>query len=265
MNIKQIAKEMTRKEFLESEYVSSKCPGDVEDMKLKGFTGTDCGDCNDPDTCQRCWNQAIKNINFKDDIVDEEIWNKFIDHQIAIRCTSEDEATKLLQYCDNKNLQWSSGGCLLSITCYQDKPTYYFCEGEAVTWDSNANGCKIMGVEEFLNDVSNFNTSKMILMINQKPKLKFKRVSDGLAFSIKDGHYCWNSGYEHLAPGDKWVLIKEKPVSFKEAIKAYYDDKIIECHLGDIIYVYTESELLDQNGIAITPAEILKGIWYIKA
>ncbi|AUN19988.1 hypothetical protein RSJ22_00380 (plasmid) [Clostridium botulinum] len=72
MDIKEIAKEMTREEFLNSEYIKEidkegyfieyKC---VDDEFRTKKHECDCEN-NVPFSCERCWNNAVKDIKFKE-------------------------------------------------------------------------------------------------------------------------------------------------------------------------------------------------------
>lgn len=59
------------------------------------------------------------------------------------------------------------------------------------------------------------------------------------------------------------------PVTFMEAIKAYWDGKTIyhKYRVGSGVSKYIPDEgggrLIDENGIAITASEIIDGDWYI--
>ncbi len=67
----------------------------------------------------------------------------------------------------------------------------------------------------------------------------------------------------------KEVKSEPKPVTFMEAIKAYWDGKTIhhKYNVGSGVSEYIPQEgggrLIDESGIAITASEIIDGGWYI--
>ena len=68
----------------------------------------------------------------------------------------------------------------------------------------------------------------------------------------------------------KEVKSEPKPVTFMEAIKAYWDGKTIhhKYNVGSGVSEYIPQEdggrLIDESGIAITASEIMEGDWFIK-
>lgn len=79
IDIKEVAKEMTREEFLGEAKQDSmgslkdekSCPDDYE---LKSF---DCTNDNSVEICEyncrKCWEVAVKGIEFKDDLLESEV------------------------------------------------------------------------------------------------------------------------------------------------------------------------------------------------
>lgn len=112
MNINEIAKEMTREEFLS--YIDEEgwlvlpkkfninpidCP---YKLKLKDFGNTDI-QC-DISKCKRCWAESIKNIKFKDDLekenninMESKIFKETIKEVVNSRLYYGDEILKLIR------------------------------------------------------------------------------------------------------------------------------------------------------------------------
>lgn len=64
MNIDELAKTMTKEEFLNNSYVQDYCPGKDG---LKEFEADECNGGN-ISMCRRCWEMATEDIKFKDEI-----------------------------------------------------------------------------------------------------------------------------------------------------------------------------------------------------
>ncbi|NFU45254.1 hypothetical protein FDF80_19200, partial [Clostridium sporogenes] len=119
MDINKIAKEMTREEFLQSEYVIdkedeekdlfySRCPSNY------GLKESDCY-C----ICAECWENAIKDIKFKGEDNMEFNFDNFKYNFIAVHCNTEYELNDFFKRCEENNIKISRERKFNAKLCYE--------------------------------------------------------------------------------------------------------------------------------------------------
>lgn len=128
-------------------------------------------------------------------------------------------------------------------------------------------------------------TWEIVKALTENPKLKFRRINDGLVFTtetkIRDGqpvsYYISKliplRSHESILVDDEWELVRE-PVSFMAAIQAFANGKTIRCEWDGLehetsiykprSFPHDDATLKDQENGSICALEILNGKWYIE-
>lgn len=144
ININEIAKKMTREEFLnciddngwvalpeEFNIADLDCPSTFE---LKDIDDSNCvGESYAG--CKYCWTEAIKDIKFKGEDVklNQELWNKFLNGEVVVNCQTENESEEFLKYCNKQKMKWCNNDNLLEDLnytyhkniCYKSENKYH--------------------------------------------------------------------------------------------------------------------------------------------
>ena len=120
IGINEIAKKMTREEFLSYIKYEELCPSAFgrKDLDMCAFGAVD------NKVCKNCITRMIENIKFKgeDDMaINQELWNEFLNGKIAVNCQTGDEIYSFLDYCNNQNLKWYNGNTAKEALCYDHK------------------------------------------------------------------------------------------------------------------------------------------------
>lgn len=297
MDINKIAKEMTRKEFLNN--IALDEDGEIVNIKncdinkeydfeyCPDENGLDLNkDCYDYKNCKECWENAIKDIKFKGEDCMEFDWEGFKNNKIAVHCDTEEKAKDFLSKCYKKGLFWSGDNKDLlywnhheNNTCYNYSREYKtiqfspkcFClnykdnnytiiewEIDKMDYDREYNIMEIMEFEEGTEFVSEYNRNVKF----EKGMLKVKaHENEWIICSLAK---AWLN--------EKFKLIKkDKKVSFKEAIQAYgkeiyciWKNANMEEHKSIYCIKNEWEEILDFHNEYLSPKEILNGEWYIK-
>ncbi|MCW6112185.1 hypothetical protein [Clostridium sporogenes] len=279
--IKELAKEMTREEFLD-EFVSetTSCPSYYG---LKKFHNTIC---NAPINCKECYDFAIKDIKFKGEDNMEFDWEGFKNNKFVVLCDTEEKAKDFLKECDKRGLSWSDGKSAENYIYYKDYDTCYtynFNNCEHLQYSSKSfyldNGYKIIEweIENKIDYDREYNIMEIMefeedmeFIDNMRLKVRFKNGCMEVWSNTKLQWVECKITKNWL--NSKFKLIKkDKKVSFKEAIQAYgkeiyciwktsYNTETKSCYK----FGSKESMIIDKEGTAISPNEILNGEWYIK-
>ncbi|EPY2296344.1 hypothetical protein ACXATC_004037 [Clostridium sporogenes] len=286
MDIKEIAKKMTREEFLKNcgkslftDYEIS-CPSDVDIYK----------DCNSCSNCKECWKDAIKNIKFKGDEDIKFNWEGFKNSEFMVHCDTEEKAKDFIKQCYDKGIEWKYDGSKNKTNWHiHEKDTCYVIND---IYNNILNHCRIkfcieqgFKIIEWEIDKMDYDREYNIVEIMEFPEgTEFVRISDELFVKIGYSNN-WEckiliSGYTErpCKLSDIWtkskfkLIRKDKKVSFEEAIQAYgkdiyciwIDDDEIEHKSEYCIRNEWEQCITDQNCEYLTPTEIVKGEWYIK-
>lgn len=293
MDINKIAKEMTREEFLESDYIlnkdneddfiSYKCPYELE---INNIEKSEC-EKNTPFSCEKCWKNAIKDIKFKGEDCIKFNWEKFKEGEIAVHCNTRDKARNFLELCTKKEIGWTSGSDINLNELkymYDDKTCYVFKklgisysnlqyltkinEYEIIEWEIKNKmdydrEYNIMEVMEFEEETE----------IKNQYNMFYKISNNDLYYKEDENRWVKSDVCLRNILNMKFKLIKkDEKVSFKEAIQAY--GKEIYCIWKDDDGIEHKSEycirnewdicITDQNCEYLAPAEMVKGEWYIK-
>lgn len=259
-----IAKEMTRGEFLSSEYIVIKnSKGNVISYKCPYEYGLDGYYTNCMTSCIECWENAIKDIKFKgeNDMLKEQCVEMTFDNDEEWQ-----EVKKQYEKLGYEIVDWSIN--------YMKKEFYL----KAILTDSNT----FKDTKKQENKID-YDREYNILEIKEFPE-ETEFISEGKYISkLKDGFLkaryaddisnSWTKCFltkEWLNAKFKLVK-KDKKIDFIEAIQAY--GKHIYCIWKDDNGIEHKSEycirnewdqcITDQNCEYLTPAEILNGEWYI--
>ena len=124
MDIKELAKAMTREQFLLSKVKGygrgGRCP---RGFKLKEFKAEECGFDTSSLRCKECWNKALKKIKFKGE--DEMKKFNWEDRKNAvIHCDTEEKAADFLKECDKRGLKWGDIDKATSKTYWEGDKDY---------------------------------------------------------------------------------------------------------------------------------------------
>lgn len=124
-----------------------------------------------------------------------------------------------------------------------------------------------------------YKTWEVMKMLAENPTLKFKNLSfnygkeaylsvdsdDAYAFFYSNVNTDSSINKMTIEIGDEWELINSE-VNFTTAIKAHNEGKTIYCIIGNEKFTYEatlSTVLRDDEGLAISSDEIVKGKWYI--
>lgn len=119
--------------------------------------------------------------------------------------------------------------------------------------------------------VKHYNNAYLMAILTQDRTLVFYCVNRPIkAYCDTSGHIILvgdaddNTIYQ-FAIGDEWRLNEDKPIDFEEAMEALSLGKTVTCSLYET-YQYTcdlKDGIVDTEGNAISPQEILQGKWSI--
>ncbi|NEZ84560.1 hypothetical protein EXN54_20285 [Clostridium botulinum] len=288
IDIKEIAKEMTKSEFLNSDYIKNKsefryCPGVYN---LENCINIKC----DPQiNCKECWENAIKDIKFKGEDSMEFDWNEFKKGKIVVHCDTKEKAINFISKCNSQNIKWADKENIIPTKCRFENNknktdiSYRFMDyGLAIgDLDYYNKYTQYKIVEWKIENPKKDKEYSIQDILTMQEELEFIG-SNRLPYKIKNGYL-----YVYFIKEDKWetsgnsiqeilnmtftLRYKEKKVTFEEAIQTYGKD--IYCiwidaadtkHKSEYKIYSNESILKDQNEDPIAPVEIFEGEWYIK-
>ncbi|MBO0575120.1 hypothetical protein EXQ42_09590 [Clostridium botulinum] len=282
MDINKIAKEMTREEFLESEYVIDKDEEDEEKdfiyYKCPNNYGLKESDCYC--ICGECWENAIKDIKFKGDVNVEFDWERFKNNKFVVLCDTEEKAKDFLKECDKRGLSWSGGKPVENHIYYKDYDTCYtynFNNCEHLQYSSKSfyldNGYKI--IEWEIENKIDYDREYNIMEIMEFPVetefinedlyiVKFKEGILQVKNKTKNSLDSWSKCLitPNWLRAEFKLVKKDKKVSFSEAMEGLQQGKIIRCDLLGVAEYYSLED--KTHSYVIGKKKILNGEWYIK-
>lgn len=289
MDINKIAKEMTREEFLESDYIlnkdneddfiSYKCPYELE---INNIEKSEC-EKNTPFSCEKCWENAIKDIKFKGEDCMEFDWDEFKKGKIIVHCQTEKEAADFLNKCNLNNIKWADGSTTNKIQGYNNS-CYRFIDyglgfGESEYY-GNHEQYKIIEweIENKMDYDREYNIVEIMefpeeIKIKNQYNMFYKISKSDLYYTEDENRWVKSNSSLRSILNMKFKLVKEdKKVSFEEAIKSYgkeiyciwKDDDGIEHKSEYCIRHEWDSCITDQNCEDLTPYEMVRGEWHIK-
>ncbi|HDK7180744.1 TPA: hypothetical protein PTW06_003664 [Clostridium botulinum] len=293
MDINKIAKEMTRGEFLNSEYVVIKNgKGNVISYKCPYEYGLDGYYTNCMTSCIECWKNAIKDIKFKGENCMEFNWNEFKKGEIVIHCDTKEKAINFLSECNLQNIKWVDKEYIIPTKCYFEKYEtgigYRFVPFESNEYCHGLTYDCLEFYETIGSNIIEWEIENKIDYDREYNIMEIMEFEEGTEFTLDDRYICkvkneelrlkdgtGNWILEHLRKriiNAKFKLVKkDKKVNFSEAIQTYgkevyciwKDDDGIE-HKSEYCIRNEWDQCIDQNCEHLAPAEIVKGEWYIK-
>ncbi|WP_061306748.1 hypothetical protein [Clostridium botulinum] len=291
MNINDIAKEMTREEFLNSDYLfekdsegcfmSYKCT--KNELAINNIEKLEC-EKNLPFSCKKCWRNAIKDIKFKGENNMEFNWDDFKNNKFVVLCDTEEKAKDFLKECDKRGISWCDSRAIEKIRYYKDNDTCYsynFNDNNHLQYSRKSfyldNGYKVIEWEiknkidydrEYdIYEVMEFPEGTELLYKNKHYKIK----DEELYFVDKNREFISQKSLKDILTMKFKIIKKDKKVEFMQAIQAY--GKTVYCIWRDkndkMLKTFYEiksnvSEIFDTNDSAMCSEEILNGGWYIK-
>ncbi|HCL4466749.1 TPA: hypothetical protein N2D60_003535 [Clostridium botulinum] len=273
--LKEIAKYISKEEFLKKVInYNNACP--------KIINLEDCGDHGICSTtpCYSCWENAIKDIKFKGEDNMEFNWDDFKHKYIAVHCDTRETLESFIDECKKNNINVASKINFNKDLCYEiieediliGGDIYYF-KGrgyEIIEWKIEN---KIDYDREYdIYEVMGFSEETIFNKIGTKFKYKIM-YGDLYCFDTNTNEYEKSAMSLERILNAKFKLVKkDKKIDFIEAIQAY--GKEVYCIWNDGDGTEHKSEycirnewaqcITDQNCEYLTPAEIVKGEWYIK-
>ncbi|MHB9927898.1 hypothetical protein [Clostridium botulinum] len=304
MDINKIAKRMTRGEFLNN--IALDQDGDIVNIKNcninKEYDFDYCPDengldvnknCYDYKNCKECWKNAIKDIKFKGEDCMEFNWNEFKKGEIVIHCDTKEKAINFLSECNLQNIKWMDQENIIPIKCYFEKYETGICY-RFVPFESNEYcygltydclefyetiDCEI--IEWEIKNKIDYDREYIIEEIMEFENgtvfadIKYPDSTVTIKYDIDNGCKILinNDTNSPCKITDIWLntkfklVKKDKKVSFKEAMQAYDEYKIIKCIWEEEVYKFNgnkESRLIDIKEEGNLLGLILNGEWYIK-
>lgn len=303
MDTNKIAKGMTREEFLQSDYLFEKDNEDCfmsykctkNELAINNIEKLEC-EKTIPFSCEKCWENAIKDIKFKGENGMGFDWEGFRNNEFVVLCNTEEKAEDFLKECYKKGMYWASSKttalfkyCKDNDTCY----SYNFNDNNHIQYSRKSfyldKGYKV--IEWKIENKIDCDREYNIMEIKEFPE--GTEFIDGLCLKIRFNNNCMEvlsnktKKWTECKITKNWlnskfkIVKRDKKVSFKEAIQAYENGKAVKCILNNEIYFYYGSyapkdiknygeyfikynENAEDNSDFPTTGEILRGEWYVK-
>lgn len=274
--LQKIASTMTEEEF-KQKYFKEDINKDIVLVVNKGFyvcprrveLANTMDENNDfcCKNCEKCWNNAIKELKFKG----ENEMNKEKLQEIASVMTEEEFKSKyiVINYGGEEilNIDGEEFVCPNRIGLKNTLLNFHKCCSDCKEcWE---NAIKELNFkEDNMKELNIIEASKMpntefevVYPNGNKRSRKLKTDSNGNLYNYDNEPF--ENAYFHDIIQAKFIpLPKEIEVDFMEAIKAFKEGKRIKSVWGKDEFIY-EGELTDSEDKAIQADEILKAKWYI--